>query len=88
MKKIIALILALFCISSVTAYATAPVVAEIKKDQTAGISQDIVYQVTLEDELKGLFVNGEYYTLFNANNIETDGFEKLSLLRLYNGNER
>lgn len=74
MKKLLALILALFCISSVTAYATAPVVAETKKDQTAGISQDIVYQVTLEDELKGLFVNGEYYTLFNTNRIETDGF--------------
>ncbi|MBO5321929.1 MAG: hypothetical protein J6B22_04920 [Clostridia bacterium] len=76
MKKIIALILALFCISSVTAYATAPVVAETKKDQTTVISQDIVYQVTLEDELNGLFVNGEYYTLFNANNIETDGFDE------------
>lgn len=76
MKKIIALILALFCISSVTAYATAPVVAETKKDQTTMISQDIVYQVTLEDELNGLFVNGEYYTLFNANNIETDGFDE------------
>ena len=76
MKKLLALILALFCISSVTAYATAPVVAETKKDQTTVISYDIVYQVTLEDELNGLFVNGEYYTLFNANNIETDGFDE------------
>ena len=76
MKKLLALILALFCISSVTAYATAPVVAETKIDQTAGISQDIVYTVALEDELNGLFVNGEYYTLFNANNIETDGFDE------------
>lgn len=76
MKKILALILALFCISSVTAYATAPVVVETKIDQTAGISQDIVYTVDLEDELNGLFVNGEYYTLFNANNIETDGFDE------------
>ena len=74
MKKLLALILALFCISSVTDYATAPVVVETKKYQTAGISQDIVYTVALEDELNGLFVNGEYYTLFNANNIETDGF--------------
>ncbi|MBR2040676.1 MAG: hypothetical protein IJ948_04785 [Clostridia bacterium] len=76
MKKLLALILSLFCISSVTAFATAPVVAETKKDQTAGISQDIVYEITLEDELNGLFVNGEYYTLFNANNIETDGFDE------------
>lgn len=74
MKKLLALILALFCISSVTAYATAPVVAETTKDRITEISQDVVYTVVLEDELNGLFVNGEYYTLFNANNIETDGF--------------
>lgn len=74
MKKLLALILALFCISSVTAYATAPVVAETTKDRITEISQDVVYTVVLEDELNGLFVNGEYYTLFNANHIETDGF--------------
>lgn len=75
MKKLLALILALFCISSVTAYATAPVVPETK-DQPAKLSYDTVYEIDIENEREGLYVNGEYYTLFNAKKMETNGYDE------------
>ena len=75
MKKLLALILALFCISSVTAYATAPVVPETV-DVTGQLSYGIVYEVDIENEREGLYFNGEYYILFNANKIEVDGYDE------------
>ena len=73
MKKLLALILALFCISSVTAYATAPVVPETKdaivEDPTA--PSDTVY---ISDDLSSLFSNDRYFIKFNPYGIETDGF--------------
>ncbi len=75
MKKLLALVLALFCISSVTAYATTPVGPETV-DVTGQLSYDTVYEIDIENEREGLYVNGEYYTLFNAKNMETNGYDE------------
>ena len=76
MKKLLALILALFCISSVTAYATKPIDTKETVDVTGQFSYDTVYEVDIQDERGGIFVNGEYYTLFNSNRVETNGYDE------------
>ena len=76
MKKLLALILAVFCISSVTAYATKPINTKETVDVTGQLSYGVVYEVDIENEREGLYFNGEYYILFNANKIEEDGYDE------------
>ncbi len=80
MKKILALILALICLSSMTALATSPVMTEVTEDKTGYTELAPTAVITVNDNYEGITYNGEYFVIFNANNLDMSGFDDLKCI--------
>ncbi len=72
MKKIIALIFAVLCVSSVNVFATAPVRTEAVADKAEQTHLSSAAVISFEEDFSGLTYNGEYFTMFNANSFEIE----------------
>lgn len=83
MKKILALVLAFLCLSSVSAFATAPVREEAATD---AYWEDSV--ITVSDNFNDLYYNGELFTSFNSSTVDLSSFNDLKCTVSFNDNQK
>lgn len=75
MKKIIALILAVLCISSLSVFATAPVMEMTSVNESIGWE---AAEITVNDDFTQLYYNGERFISFNSSTVDFGSLNDLN----------
>ncbi len=77
MKKILALLIAVFCLSSVTAFATAPVRTQVAEDVTGEQPLWEEGTITVDNSFNELYYNNQRFVSFNSQSLTHSGYDDL-----------